>query len=409
LAGSSNSTLASYITVQKEEYNPVPSTCSRGHSSKKKQISLELLHCHLGHQKCCTLLAASEHNLWADTAIQMSPESHCLSCGIATIRATARSNEPHSAASKPGEYAFLDIQQPIVSTGLTPSTTYAFYLFVVDAYSRYTRLYGIPTKSSSSVITALKRYSAECINTCAYEYINLERIRVDAGSQFMSETFMRFCTDNLIKLSIVAPKKQNQNHLAKRNWQTICGMARSLLVHARLPDTFWYHALCYASDISNVLPIRGHTKDGDVPTTPYEILFGKLPFIHQFRVFGSPVIIKDGLHLLLLQANKLREAPEGFLLVSLPTKRDILYIVLIHNNFLSLMMLFLMNPSKLPLQLLGNSIEIPLPLYQLYHINLTLMSLWNTLGQLKTSHPLKWRRGKMKLTMMMLKKPLPKH
>jgi len=339
----------------------------------------------------------------------MSPESHCLSCGIATIRATARSNEPHSAASKPGEYAFLDIQQPIVSTGLTASTTYAFYLFVVDAYSRYTRLYGIPTKSSSSVITALKRYSAECINTCAYEYINLERIRVDAGSQFMSETFMRFCTDNLIKLSIFAPKKQNQNHLAKRNWQTICGMARSLLVHARLPDTFWYHALCYASDISNVLPIRGHTKDGDVPTTPYEILFGKLPFIHQFRVFGSPVIIKDGLHLLLLQANKLREAPEGFLLVSLPTKRDILYIVLIHNNFLSLMMLFLMNPSKLPLQLLGNSIEIPLPLYQLYHINLTLMSLWNTLGQLKTSHPLKWRRGKMKLTMMMLKKPLPKH
>jgi hypothetical protein len=409
LAGSSNSTLASYITVQKEEYNPVPSTCSRGHSSKKKQISLELLHCHLGHQKCCTLLAASEHNLWADTAIQMSPESHCLSCGIATIRATARSNEPHSAASKPGEYAFLDIQQPIVSTGLTPSTTYAFYLFVVDAYSRYTRLYGIPTKSSSSVITALKRYSAECINTCAYEYINLERIRVDAGSQFMSETFMRFCTDNLIKLSIVAPKKQNQNHLAKRNWQTICGMARSLLVHARLPDTFWYHALCYASDISNVLPIRGHTKDGDVPTTPYEILFGKLPFIHQFRVFGSPVIIKRWTTPSSTTGKQTERGTRG-IFVGFPSNQKGYLIYSPHSQqLLSLMMLFLMNPSKLPLHLLGNCIEIPLPLYQLYHINLTLMSLWNTLGQLKTSHPLKWRRGKMKLTMMMLKKPLPKH
>jgi len=64
----------------------------------------------------------------------MSPESHCLSCGIATICSTPRNKELHSAVSKPGEYAFLDIQQPIVTVGLTPATSYDYYLFVVDAY-----------------------------------------------------------------------------------------------------------------------------------------------------------------------------------------------------------------------------------------------------------------------------------
>lgn len=103
-----------------EKYHLVPSIRSRDHSAwAKKRISLEVLHNRLGHCKCRTLLAASEHNLWADTNILMTPEVGCLSCGIATIRATARNKEPHSTAKRPGEYyLFLDILYPIVAQGL---------------------------------------------------------------------------------------------------------------------------------------------------------------------------------------------------------------------------------------------------------------------------------------------------
>jgi len=38
------------------------------------------------------------------------------------------------------------------------------------------------------------------------------------------------------------PKKQCQNHLAERTWQTVSSIARTLLIHAWPPDTFWYHA-----------------------------------------------------------------------------------------------------------------------------------------------------------------------
>jgi hypothetical protein len=101
-----------------------------------------------------------------------------------------------------------------------------------------------------------------------------------------------YCIEKGIHLSIAASKKQNQNHLAENSWQTICGMAHSLLVHAHLPDTFWFHALHYMSDVFNILPIHCNTPAGEVPTTPYQLFHGTLPSISAFRVFGSPVVVK---------------------------------------------------------------------------------------------------------------------
>jgi hypothetical protein len=104
---------------------------SRNHdhsSSSKKRTSLELLHKRLGHRKCrASLLAASEHDVWADTLVRMGPEQECVSCNISTIRAAARNKEPHTKGMYPGEYVFLDILHPVTKVGLTPdTTTYAF-------------------------------------------------------------------------------------------------------------------------------------------------------------------------------------------------------------------------------------------------------------------------------------------
>ena len=92
---------------------------------------------------------------------------------------------------------------------------------------------------------------------------------------------------------LAAPKKQYQNHLAERTWQTVSSIARSLLVHARLPDTFWFQALCYAAHIFNVIPVHGLKNQAEVPATPYELFHGVKPSILPFRVFGCPSVIKS--------------------------------------------------------------------------------------------------------------------
>ena len=103
---------------------------------------------------------------------------------------------------------FLDIEHPITTVGLTPGSTYKFYLIAVDEYSRYVRIYGLPNKSTKSVIEALKLYEAEHSRAEEYCFTNMEKMHADHGSQFTSGEFQNYCHDTRINLVIAAPKKQ---------------------------------------------------------------------------------------------------------------------------------------------------------------------------------------------------------
>jgi transposase InsO family protein len=281
--------MAADVTVVAENpHHAIPYHRSHDHSANKKRTSLELLHQRLGHRKCRALLAASEHGVWADTLVRMGPEEECVSCDISTARASNHNKDAHTGGLYPGEYVFLDILHPLVPVGLTRDSTYAFSLILVDAYSRYACIYGMLDKSSRCVIDTLLRYQADHGHIGNYGYLDIARIRADSGTQFTSQEFKVHCWQAGIALSLAAPKKQYQNHLAERSWQTIGNMARSLLVHARLPDSFMHHALAYSCHIFNVLPIKGLYSDGHV-STPFEMFQGIKPRIGHLRVFGCPI------------------------------------------------------------------------------------------------------------------------
>jgi hypothetical protein len=147
-------------------------------------------------------------------------------------------------------------------------------------------------KNTDSVIDIIQRYQADYGHVGNYGYLNIERIRADAGTQFTSLEFKQYCWRTGIHLVLAAPKKQYQNHLAEGTWQTISTMARSLLVHARLPDTFMYHALSHACKIFNVLPVKELQNSDGNTAAPYELFVGSKPKIHHFRVFGCPVVAR---------------------------------------------------------------------------------------------------------------------
>jgi hypothetical protein len=62
-----------------------------------------------------------------------------------------------------------------------------------------------------------------------------------------------------------------------------------MLVHARLPDMYLYHALLHAFIVFNIQDLV--TADGTV-TTPFESFVGSKPMVSHFRVFGCPCIAK---------------------------------------------------------------------------------------------------------------------
>ncbi len=67
-------------------------------------------------------------------------------------------------------------------------------------------------------------------------------------------------------------------------------LAQCILVHARLPDMYLYHALFYACNMFNILPLKGLvTADGTV-TTPFGLFVGLKHMVSHFRAFGCPCI-----------------------------------------------------------------------------------------------------------------------
>ncbi len=90
-------------------------------------------------------------------------------------------------------------------------------------------------QTTDSVVDTIQQYQADHRHVGNYGYLNIEHVCADAGTQFMSLEFKQYCWAAGIQLVLAAPKKQYQNHLTKRIWQTICQNPRYIHVSCVCP------------------------------------------------------------------------------------------------------------------------------------------------------------------------------
>ncbi len=295
--------------------------------------------------------SASKHQLWQDVAVRLSPEVGCLSCGISTINATARNKVPHTGASRPGEHIFLDILHPLVTAGLT----------------------------TTSVINILWQYQADHLQASSnFGYLNIERIRADAGSQFTADQFKEHCRNSGIHLVLAAPKKKYQNHLAERTWQAVTTMGRSLLVHTWLPDTFMFSALVYATHIFSILPVQGLLNEEAVPSTHYQLFLVTSQPSPTFESLAVPLLYVVGLLPVRLMGNRQSGASMESSLALLYTKRATWSSPQLPVSFWFQMMSSLMKASPRQLPPPGSRIRIVLLFSPLLATFLMLQCAWIT-------------------------------
>lgn len=115
----------------------IPESQQHDKKNQCKQVALESLHAGHGHRSCRALLAASNHNVWGDVVIFMSPDTECISCCISMVHATACKSHPATPTSKPGELIYMDILPAASDRGLTPKTTSPHMIIFVDACSHF--------------------------------------------------------------------------------------------------------------------------------------------------------------------------------------------------------------------------------------------------------------------------------
>ena len=69
--------------------------------------------------------------------------------------------------------------------------------------------------------------------------------------------FKEECQTRGVRLTLAAPEHQEMNGQVEVTWKTLCTVAHSLMVHARVPEVYVHFALMYTTDhIFPVLPIK---------------------------------------------------------------------------------------------------------------------------------------------------------
>jgi hypothetical protein len=78
----------------------------------------------------------------------------------------------------------------------------------VDAFARFTKIIGMPNNSSQSVILAWCTFAAEHRLIRGFTILDIEKIKSDAGTEFISQEFEQFCADKRVAVSCAPPKHQ---------------------------------------------------------------------------------------------------------------------------------------------------------------------------------------------------------
>ena len=147
-----------------------------------------------------------------------------------------------------------------------------------------------------------------------FGWCDLERIPVDAETQFTSTNFKEECQTCGVHLKLEAPENQEMNGQVKVIWRTLRTILHSIMVHARFLEAYIHFELMHTEDhIFTVLPIKDLiNKDGD-PNTPFKIATGTKPSVSNLRMLFFPCVLRTATaHVKKKALNMRQQAQKGF-------------------------------------------------------------------------------------------------
>ncbi|KAI7936927.1 hypothetical protein MJO28_015826 [Puccinia striiformis f. sp. tritici] len=261
----------------------VPDVSSK-HSSVSNHslssISSQLWHSRLGH-----LAIRSLNRTIAERCVHGLPETKfkavtgkCHSCSLAKSTHNPVISVSRELASKPGAIVAIDLVGPF-----PPALDGSKYGLVIhDIFSRMTSVIGLKAKGDAAkeVMDWIDKFNKHSDH-------DVLCIRSDNGGEFISNKFNLFLQKLHIRHEMSVPYKHHQNGNVERTNRTLLDMARTFLIHAKLPNSLWLLALRQAAFIFNRIL---HVDDFK---TPYELSLGKTPSLDMVRIFGCRAYMHD--------------------------------------------------------------------------------------------------------------------
>jgi len=186
-------------------------------------------------------------------------------------RATTRQKQP-LALIHSDLYGPLKVQAP---------EGYRCWVTFIDDASRYCSIALLKNKSEVLVAFKLFRSIIETELGC-----KIKMLRDDKGGEFMSTELDKYPTAAGITGQHTIRNSSHQNGVAEHFNRTLAEGTISLLSEAKLPQSFWEHAVTTTVYVRNWSPTSA--LDGKVP---YTIFVGKKPDVSHLRVFGCTAYV----------------------------------------------------------------------------------------------------------------------
>ena len=97
-------------------------------------------------------------------------------------------------------------------------------------------------------------------------------------------------------MTLAAPEHQEINRQVEVTWRTLCTIAHSLMVHARVFEAYIHFELMYTTDhIFTVTPIKDMINEEGDPTTPFKLSTGTTPSVSHLLVLFPHMLYRKPL------------------------------------------------------------------------------------------------------------------
>ncbi|KAJ9566395.1 hypothetical protein OSB04_002361 [Centaurea solstitialis] len=204
--------------------------------------------------------------------IKFKPDQMCSGCAQGKMKRASHPPKPEQGSKSPLSLIHMDLCGPMKTVSLAGRK---YVLIIVDDYSRYTWTKFLKTKDETSnlIINFIKAIQVQL-------KLPVQTVRSDNGTEFKNQVLKGFYNSLGIAQTFSAARTPEQNGVVERRNRTLVEAARSMLAQSQLPQYLWAEAVNTASII--------HRRFGK---TPYHVLFGRIPNIDYFKVFGCPCFV----------------------------------------------------------------------------------------------------------------------
>ena len=128
----------------------------------------------------------------------------------------------------------IDIVPDTEPIGISSKSRFGYFLISCDRYSRIFRLMCIGSRNTKVYINGLEQIISYILELKDKRSKNITHVRTDFSSEYISDTFQKWCGKYYICFTTATSKHQTQNGMVVKHWGTIMKLANTMLLHARL-------------------------------------------------------------------------------------------------------------------------------------------------------------------------------